>query len=232
MIDARARRRPGLSAADIAARRHHQPARDHGGVGQATPASRSTTRSSGRTRAPTSICDELAADGGQDRFRETRRAAARHLLLGPEDRAGSSTTSRARASGPRPATCCSAPSTPGCIWNLTGGRDGGVHVTDVTNAQPHAADGPRDARLGRRVLDAIGVPRAMLPEIRSSSEVVRRGRAGRLRRACPIAGDPRRPAGGDVRPGLLRGGEAKNTYGTGNFLLLNTGTRPSSPRTG
>ena len=72
--------------------------------------------------------------------------------------------------------------------------------------QPHAADGPGARSTGtRNCCDAIGVPRAMLPEIRASSEVLRRGRAGPAVRGRPGGRRPRRPAGGAVRPGLLRG---------------------------
>ena len=58
------------------------------------------------------------------------------------------------------------------IWNLTGGTDGGIHITDVDERQPHDADGPQDPGRGTtRIMDVMGVPRAMLPEIKASSEV-------------------------------------------------------------
>ena len=112
------------------------------------------------------------------------------------------------------------------IWNLTGGVDGGVHVTDVTNASRTHADGPRDARLGRRAARAASASRAaMLPEIRSSSEVYGDG----VRRRC--AGVPIAGALGDQQAALFgqtcfAPGEAKCTYGTGCFLLMNTGDEP------
>ena len=82
------------------------------------------------------------------------------------------------------------------------------------------------------IASTMGVPTSMLPEIRPSSEV-RTARSARA--AAPGRADrrrPRRPAGGDVRPDVLRAGEAKNTYGTGNFLLLNTGTEPVQSKSG
>jgi glycerol kinase len=110
-----------------------------------------------------------------------------------------------------------------CIWNLTGGPRGGVQVTDVTNAsRTMLMDlGTLDWHPG--LLDAIGVPREALPEIRSSSEVYGTG-VGDLA-GVPIAG-----ALGDQQAALFGQtcfavGEAKNTYGTGCFMLLNTGER-------
>ena len=101
--------------------------------------------------------------------------------------------------------------------------------------QPHDADGPRDPRVGRRAARRSSACRAqMLPEIRPSSDARLYGddpgpRAARRRGADHRRA--RRPAGRHGRPGLLRAGEAKNTYGTGNFLLLNTGEELVARRT-
>ncbi|MCW2951581.1 MAG: glycerol kinase [Conexibacter sp.] len=111
------------------------------------------------------------------------------------------------------------------IWNLTGGTDGGVHVTDVTNASRTMLMDLRTLDWSDEALDVIGVPKAMLPQIRSSSEVY-----GETRRTVledvPIAG-----AFGDQQAALFgqacfEPGTAKNTYGTGSFLLVNTGNDP------
>ncbi|MBF6210225.1 glycerol kinase GlpK [Nocardia puris] len=107
------------------------------------------------------------------------------------------------------------------IWHLTGGPDGGVHVTDVTNAGRTMLMNLRTLDWDDRLLSFFGVPRAMLPEIRSNAEVYGHTAAG-----IPIAA-----ALGDQQAALFgqtcfEAGEAKCTYGTGSFLLANTGTEP------
>ena len=107
------------------------------------------------------------------------------------------------------------------IWNLTGGPDGGVHVTDVTNASRTMLMDIATLQWSDELLDGIGIPRAMLPEIRSSAEVY--GTAAAVLPGVPIAA-----ALGDQQAALFgqtcfAPGEAKCTYGTGSFLLLNTG---------
>jgi glycerol kinase len=115
------------------------------------------------------------------------------------------------------------------IWNLTGGPGRGVHVTDVTNASRTQLMNLASLDWDEEILGALDIPRAMLPRIRSSSEVYGQiadgqlsGPAGGLA-GVPIAGDL-----GDQHAALFgqtcfAAGEAKNTYGTGCFLLLNTG---------
>jgi glycerol kinase len=110
------------------------------------------------------------------------------------------------------------------IWNLTGGPDGGVHVTDVTNASRTLLMDLRTLNWDESLLAAFGIPASMLPEIRSSSEVVGRVESSSLLREVPVAGilgDQQAAAFGQA---AFRPGESKNTYGTGNFLLVNTGT--------
>jgi glycerol kinase len=111
------------------------------------------------------------------------------------------------------------------IWNLTGGADGGVHVTDVTNASRTMLMDLRTLDWDDELLGLFGIPRRALPEIRSSSE-----RAyGVTRRHGPFGGEvPVSGILGDQQAATLgqvctAPGEAKNTYGTGNFMLLNTG---------
>ncbi|MCQ8773395.1 glycerol kinase GlpK [Streptomyces telluris] len=116
------------------------------------------------------------------------------------------------------------------IWNLTGGPDGGVHVTDVTNASRTLLMDLGTLQWDAGILSAMGVPEAVLPEIRSSCEVY--GRA-----VGPLAGVPVAAALGDQQAAVFGQtcygvGEAKNTYGTGSFLLLNTGTRPVPSKSG
>ncbi|NNC39967.1 MAG: glycerol kinase GlpK [Acidimicrobiia bacterium] len=108
------------------------------------------------------------------------------------------------------------------LWNLTGGVDGGLHVTDVTNACRTMLMDLATLDWDEELLEAMRIPRQMLPEIRPSSEVL--GSA-----VSPIAGVPVAGILGDQQAALFgqtcfRPGEAKNTYGTGCFMLMNTGT--------
>lgn len=109
------------------------------------------------------------------------------------------------------------------IWNLTGGPDGGVHVTDVTNASRTMLMDIRTLQWDQRLLDVLDVPREMLPEIRPNAEVYGHCRVG-------LPGVPIGGAFGDQQAALFgqtcfAAGEAKCTYGTGAFLLMNTGDR-------
>ncbi|KAB2362770.1 glycerol kinase GlpK [Actinomadura montaniterrae] len=112
------------------------------------------------------------------------------------------------------------------LWNLTGGTDGGVHVTDVTNASRTMLMDLETLDWDDELLSFFGIPRSMLPEIRPSSAPDPYGvtRAdGPLGGEVPltgILGDQQAATVGQV---CFSPGEAKNTYGTGNFLLLNTG---------
>jgi glycerol kinase len=112
------------------------------------------------------------------------------------------------------------------IWNLTGGRDGGAHVTDVTNASRTMLMDLRTQQWDQTLLDVFGVPRQMLPEIRSSSDDAFYGTtrtSGPVGGEVPICGDLGDQQAATVGQVCVRPGEAKNTYGTGNFMLLNTG---------
>ena len=112
------------------------------------------------------------------------------------------------------------------VWNLTGGPNGGVHVTDVTNASRTMLMNLETLDWDDELLGFFDIPRQMLPEIRPSSEPKAYGTTlanGPLKGEIPITGilgDQQAAMVGQV---CLDAGEAKNTYGTGNFLLLNTG---------
>ncbi|WP_330473389.1 glycerol kinase GlpK [Terrabacter sp. C0L_2] len=112
------------------------------------------------------------------------------------------------------------------LWNLTGGVEGGVHVTDVTNASRTMLMDLETLEWDDELLEIFGVPRQMLPEIRPSSDP---GFYGKTLAHGPLGGEvPLSAALGDQQAAMvgqvcLAAGEAKNTYGTGNFLLLNTG---------
>ena len=112
------------------------------------------------------------------------------------------------------------------IWNLTGGRDGGAHVTDVTNASRTMLMDLRRLGWDEELLQVFGVPARMLPEIRASSDGAFYGltrRAGPVGGEVPICGDLGDQQAATVGQVCVAPGEAKNTYGTGNFMLLNTG---------
>jgi glycerol kinase len=109
------------------------------------------------------------------------------------------------------------------IWRLTGGK---VHVTDVSNASRTLLFNIHTLQWDDELLKLLDVPRAMLPEVRSSSEVYGHTDASLLGASVPIAGNA-----GDQQAALFgqacfEAGSAKNTYGTGCFMLLNTGTKP------
>jgi glycerol kinase len=112
------------------------------------------------------------------------------------------------------------------IWNLTGGRDGGAHVTDVTNASRTMLMDLRTLAWDDELLDVFGVPRQMLPAIRASSDAAFYGvtrRTGPAGGEVPVCGDLGDQQAATVGQVCVAPGEAKNTYGTGNFMLLNTG---------
>ncbi len=116
------------------------------------------------------------------------------------------------------------------IWNLTGGPKGGVHVTDVSNASRTMLMNLETLDWDPDMLAVMGIPRAMLPEIKPSSAVY--GYAKGALDGIPVAGDL-----GDQQAALFgqtcfSAGEAKNTYGTGCFMLLNTGTKPVQSKNG
>jgi len=113
------------------------------------------------------------------------------------------------------------------LWNLTGGRDGGVHVTDVTNASRTMLMDLETLDWDDELLGFFGIPRQMLPEIRPSSSPEPYGTTranGPLGGEVPITGDLGDQQAATVGQVCFAPGEAKNTYGTGNFMLLNTGT--------
>jgi glycerol kinase len=113
------------------------------------------------------------------------------------------------------------------LWNLTGGRDGGVHVTDVTNASRTMLMDLETLDWDDELLGFFDIPRRMLPEIRSSSSSEPYGTtraSGPLGGEIAITGDLGDQQAATVGQVCFAPGEAKNTYGTGNFLLLNTGT--------
>ena len=170
-----------------------------------------------------------AADGGPDRFRAATGLPLATYFAGPKIRwlIDNVPAVRDALTGGR---LLVGTIDSWCIWNLTGGMNGGVHVTDVTNAGRTMLMDLHTLNWSPALLEAIGVPRSVLPEIRSSSEIYGIGTG-------PIAGVPIAGDLGDQHAALFgqacfEAGDAKNTYGTGCFMVLNTGERIVESRNG
>ncbi|MFT4213810.1 MAG: glycerol kinase GlpK [Microbacterium sp.] len=118
------------------------------------------------------------------------------------------------------------------IWNITGGRDGGIHVTDVTNASRTLLMDLSSLDWDDELLAVWRIPRAMMPQIRSSSEVVGQTSLPGPLRGIPIAGILGDQQAATFGQAAFGAGESKNTYGTGNFLLVGTGTEIVHSRAG
>jgi glycerol kinase len=175
------------------------------------------------------ICNDLARDGGQDRFRTKVGLPLATYFSGPKIKWLLDNVEGLRARAERGELAFGNIDT-WCIWNLTGGPRGGLHVTDVTNASRTMLMNLETLDWDPEIIGVLGIPRAMLPQIRASSEVYGEG-------VDPLAGIPVAGDLGDQQAAIFGQtcysvGEAKNTYGTGNFLLLNTGTKPIQSKSG
>ncbi|HLR84682.1 MAG TPA: glycerol kinase GlpK, partial [Nocardioidaceae bacterium] len=121
------------------------------------------------------------------------------------------------------------------MWHLTGGLDGGVHVTDVTNASRTMLMNLETLDWDDELLGFFGIPRQMLPTIKPSSSPEPYGTTrptGPLAGEVPLTGDLGDQQAATVGQVCFSPGEAKNTYGTGNFMLMNTGTEIVRSRSG
>jgi glycerol kinase len=169
------------------------------------------------TRTDT-ICNELAKNDGQDRFRPTTGLPLATYFSSPKIKWILDNVPGARERAEQGELIFGNMDT-WIIWNLTG-----EHVTDVTNASRTLLMDLKTLDWDEEILGILGIPRSMLPEIRSSSEVY--GNARGVLGGIPVSGDL-----GDQQAALFgqtcySPGEAKNTYGTGCFMLLNTGEKP------
>ena len=176
------------------------------------------------------ICNALAQEGGQDRFRSKTGLPLATYFSGPKIQWILENVEGVRARAERGEVLFGNMDT-WLIWNLTGGPDGGVHVTDVTNASRTLCMNLETLDWDDDILQVLGIPRAMLPEIRSSSQVYGEIKTGPFA-GVPVAGDL-----GDQQAALFgqtcfEPGEAKNTYGTGCFMLMNTGTTAVQSKNG
>ena len=180
------------------------------------------------TRTDT-ICNDLAKDGGQDRFREKVGLPLATYFSGPKVKWILDNVEGVRAKAEKGEVLFGNIDT-WVIWNLTGGPNGGAHVTDVSNASRTMLLNLETLDWDPDMLAVMGIPRAMLPTVKPSSGVY--GNAVGALAGIPVAGDL-----GDQQAALFgqtcfSAGEAKNTYGTGCFMLLNTGTKPVQSKNG
>ncbi|MGA5040448.1 glycerol kinase GlpK [Streptomyces capoamus] len=175
------------------------------------------------------LCAELGGADGQDRFRERTGLPLASYFSGPKVAWLLDHVPGLRRRAERGEIAFGTIDS-WLIWNLTGGTDGGRHVTDVTNAGRTMLMNLDTLQWDPSLLSALNVPEAVLPEIRSSAEVY--GTA-----VGQLSGVPVASALGDQQAALFGqacydAGTAKNTYGTGSFLLLNTGNRPVPSKSG
>ncbi|WP_351223918.1 glycerol kinase GlpK [Streptomyces sp. NPDC002133] len=169
------------------------------------------------------LCRELGRNVGQDRFRRETGLPLASYFSGPKVRWLLDNVEGLRERADRGEILFGTMDS-WVIWNLTGGVDGGHHVTDVTNASRTMLMNLHTMEWDEKIAQSMEVPLAVLPEIRSSAEVYGHVKGGVLD-GIPVAS-----ALGDQQAALFgqtcfSEGEAKSTYGTGTFLLLNTGNK-------
>ena len=178
------------------------------------------------------ICDDLAAlGGGAERYKEKVGLPLATYFSGPKIRWILDNVEGAREKAER-GDLAFGNTDSWVRWNMTGGTDGGVHVTDVTNASRTMLMDLATLSWDEEIAGEMGIPVSMLPEIRSSSEVYGKGRQGGMVPEVPIAGILGDQQAATFGQACFEVGTAKNTYGTGNFMLLNTGTEPIFSKNG
>jgi glycerol kinase len=169
------------------------------------------------------ICNDLMKEGGLDRFRAKTGLPIATYFSGPKVKWILDNVDGVRAAAEKGDAIFGNMDT-FVLWHLTGGKDGGAHITDVTNASRTMLMDLETLSWDDEILKILGIPRQMLPEIRPSSQVY-----GEVKRPSVMAGVPVAGILGDQQAAMVGQtcydvGEAKNTYGTGSFLLVNTGT--------
>ena len=178
------------------------------------------------------ICDDLAAmGGGAERYKDRVGLPLATYFSGPKIRWILDNVEGAREKAER-GDLAFGNTDSWVVWNMTGGVDGGVHVTDVTNASRTMLMDVRTLTWDESIAADMQIPLSMLPEIRSSSEVYGNGREGGMVPGVPIAGILGDQQAATFGQACFEPGTAKNTYGTGNFMLLNTGTEPIFSKNG
>jgi glycerol kinase len=180
------------------------------------------------------ICDKLARDEGQDRFRSKVGLPLATYFSGPKIQWILDNVPGVRQDAERGYALFGNIDT-WLIWWLTGGPDGGAHVTDVSNASRTMLMNLNTLDWDEEILRILRVPRQMLPQIRPSSDPALYGhthRDGPMGHSIPVCGDLGDQQAALVGQTCFQPGEAKNTYGTGCFLLLNVGTLPVASQSG
>ena len=174
------------------------------------------------------ICSALAKEGGQDRFRKKTGLPIATYFAGPKVKWILDNVPEARAAAEKGRALFGTIET-WVIWQLTGGADGGAHVTDVSNASRTLIMDLETLAWDDEILKILGIPRQMMPRIVPSIDkntwghTLKEGPLGATVPVCGALGDQQAALVGQTCFGV---GEAKNTYGTGCFMLLNTGTEP------
>ena len=174
------------------------------------------------------MCRELIKDGGQDRFRETTGLPVAAYFSGPKIKWILDHVPEARTAALNGDAIFGTMET-WVIWWLTGGPGKGAHVTDVTNASRTLLMDLKTLSWDNNILEILGIPQQMLPRIVPSSDeefwglTANNGPFGGQAPVCGALGDQQAALVGQA---CFEKGEAKNTYGTGCFLLLNTGPKP------
>ncbi len=171
------------------------------------------------------ICTDLAQEGGQDRFRDQVGLPLATYFSGPKIKWLLDNVPAVREAADKGNALFGNIDT-WLIWNLTGGTRGGGHVTDVTNASRTMLMNLSDCRWDDDIMNIMGIPQAMLPVIRPSSDSQIYGHTlvdGPFGGILPICGDLGDQQAATVGQTCFNAGEAKNTYGTGCFMILNTG---------
>jgi glycerol kinase len=170
------------------------------------------------------ICAQLAADGGRDRLRDATGLPLASYFSGPKLRWILDNVKDARARAEAGELLFGTIDT-WLIWQLTGGPDGGRHATDVTNASRTQLMALASLEWDPALLEVFDIPAGLLPAIVPSSGAIGEASVDVLRGVsiAGVAGDQQAALVGQT---CFEPGEAKNTYGTGCFLLMNTGDKP------
>ncbi|MET1064713.1 MAG: glycerol kinase GlpK, partial [Arthrobacter sp.] len=168
------------------------------------------------------IVDELAKDGGPERFKQKVGLPLATYFSGTKIKWILDNVEGARAKA-EAGDLVFGNTDCWVLWNLTGGTDGGVHVTDVTNASRTMFMDLETLSWDKEILDTFGVPASMMPAIKSSSEVYGTVHTSQLLREVPVAGILGDQQAATFGQAAFAKGGAKNTYGTGNFMIVNTG---------
>src|SRR5690348_13838920 len=173
---------------------------------------------------------EFSKDGGQDRFRSKTGLPLATYFSGLKIRWILENVPGARKSVAAGDLVFGTIDT-FLVWKLTGGTNGGVHITDVTNASRTQLMNLETLSWDKEILNCFGIPETMLPRICSSSEIYGPARFETVK-DVPIAGILGDQQAALVGQTCFNVGEAKNTYGTGCFLLMNTGETPVQSKYG